>query len=950
MNDQLNLDGGKSNRPVECFGMRFPSEDARREHFLKLLAEKLKDPAFRNQEGFPHGSDDAILALSDPPYYTACPNPFIDDFIKIHGKPYDASKPYDKVPFASDVSEGKYDPLYKLHPYHTKVPHKAIMRYLLHFTQPGDLVFDGFCGTGMTGVAAQLCGDRSSVEELGYKVDDAGVVYSKISSSEKSDWTPFSKLGQRFAVLNDLSPAASFISYKHNASLDFNPLQENARASLERLEDECGWMYRTLHNPSEKMIAEAVSLIERTPEADLLDIAATGSINYVVWSDVFSCPECSDEIIFWRDAVDIPAGKIREAFSCPHCNAALKKKILERRWDHKADSVTDEIVEQAKLVPVRISYTFGGKRFEKEPDLADIALIKTIESSPASHWLPTNELPDGFNMTQPKKSHGISRLHHFYTPRCARLLANYRSGCNTSDDIFILTRVASQLTLRYRFTYQSGTWGAGGGPMSGTLYIPSLIKELNPIGQLRRAAKDQEKRISKRLNLASQLTSTSSSTHVAHVPNESIDYIFLDPPFGSNLMYSDLNYLWEGWLRVFTNTEHEAIENSAQEKNLDDYRGLMYRCFKEAFRILKPGRWMTVEFSNTQASVWNGIQTALQEAGFIVADVSALDKQKASFKATTTTTAVKQDLVISAYKPNGGLEGRFTKSFAYDEGAWDFAQTHLGYLPTVKVLDGELEFVAERDPRIIFDRMVAWYVRHNCPVPLSSQEFQEGLRVRFELRDGMVFLSEQVVEYDRKRAQSAQAPQMELFVSDERSAIDWLTDFLRKRPSTYQEVHPEFTTQIGAGWKKHEERPELSALLDDNFLRFDGNGDVPSQIHSYLSTNFKDLRGLEKVDQRLKAKAKDRWFVPDPSKAKDLEQKRERTLLKEFEGYKSAPGRRLKEFRLEVMRTGFRTAWASKDYKTIIGIAQKIPEEALQEDEKLLLWYDQALTRMEADA
>ena len=162
--------------------------------------------------------------------------------------------------------------------------------------------------------------------------------------------------------------------------------------------------------------------------------------------------------------------------------------------------------------------------------------------------------------------------------------------------------------------------------------------------------------------------------------------------------------------------------------------------------------------------------------------------------------------------------------------------------------------------------------------------------------------------------------------------------------------HPEFTTQLGAGWKKHETRPELSALLEDNFLQYDDSGDVPSQIHSYLSTNFKDLRGLEKEDPRLKAKANDRWFVPDPSKAKDLEQKRERSLLKEFESYKSAPGRRLREFRLEVLRAGFKAAWAAKDYKAIIGLAQKIPEDALQEDEKLLLWYDQALTRMEGDA
>lgn len=88
---------------------------------------------------------------------------------------------------------------------------------------------------------------------------------------------------------------------------------------------------------------------------------------------------------------------------------------------------------------------------------------------------------------------------------------------------------------------------------------------------------------------------------------------------------------------------------------------------------------MTVEFSNTQASVWNAIQTALQEAGFVVANVSALDKQKASFKATTTTTAVKQDLVISAYKPNGGLEERFSKAGGSEESAWDFVRTHLTF-------------------------------------------------------------------------------------------------------------------------------------------------------------------------------------------------------------------------------------------------------------------------------
>lgn len=144
--------------PVTCLGMEFENDDARREHFTGLLREKLKDPEFRAIEGFPIGEDEDILALSDPRYYTACPNPWIAVFIKHYGKPYDPSKPYSREPFATDTGAGKTHPIYTAHTYHSKIPHLAIMPCILHYTEPGDVVFDGFSGSGMTGVAAQLCG------------------------------------------------------------------------------------------------------------------------------------------------------------------------------------------------------------------------------------------------------------------------------------------------------------------------------------------------------------------------------------------------------------------------------------------------------------------------------------------------------------------------------------------------------------------------------------------------------------------------------------------------------------------------------------------------------------------------------------------------------------------------------------------------------------------------
>ena len=159
--------------------------------------------------------------------------------------------------------------------------------------------------------------------------------------------------------------------------------------------------------------------------------------------------------------------------------------------------------------------------------------------------------------------------------------------------------------------------------------------------------------------------------------------------------------------------------------------------------------------------------------------------------------------------------------------------------------------------------------------------------------------------------------------------------------------------QLG-GWSKNEAQLDLRELLNQNFLCYDGKGPIPAQIVSWMmkSSTLRDLisresnnSGLETQNSELRRKAADRWYVPDPNKAGDLEKLREKALLKEFEEYKKTK-KKLKVFRLEAVRAGFKKAWQERDYAVIIAVAEKIPGNVLEEDPKLLMWYDQAVTRM----
>ena len=814
----------------------------------------------RHIEGFPIAKDEDIIALSRPPYYTACPNPFIRDFIQEHGTPYDeATDDYHREPLSIDLADDKYDKVYHFHPYHTKVPYGIISRLIKHYTNPDALIMDSFCGSGMTGVAAK---------------------------------TAISNGKGRHSILIDLSPFSTFISDVICQFDDFKmETIMSIRSSLALVEKESEWMFSTRHY-----------------ETGLHGEAVIGIINFVIWSDVLICPSCSKEFIFWDTAVEKKAGKVRSVFSCPHCGTSTNKRECSHAMITQKRSTSQNVVSISKQVPVLINYSIGKSRYEKEPDDYDLKLLDAIEKEEIPYWYPTDELPDGDKTSEPKNL-GLRYVDQFYFKRNLWVLASLYDKLASPYERFIITKVAFRITKRYGLTYQNGSWGAGGGPTNGTLYIPSLIKELSIIKQIGEALKDFEK-IELNASSGRSMVSTQSATDLRQLPDNSIDYIFIDPPFGGNLCYSELNFIWESWLKIFTNNKREAIMNITQTKTIDDYHLLISLCFGELYRTLKPNRWMTVIFHNSSNAVWNVIQDSILHAGFLVADVRIMDKGKMSFTQITSVGSVKSDLIISVYKPKVEFVKKFRNEAGSIEMAWEFVHQHLGNVPIAPDTNSKIEIVAERQDYLLFDRMVAYHINNGFPIPMDAHTFYEGLRQRFLERDSMFFLPDQVTAYDEKRMHmDLDTTQFSFVVTDEKNAIQWLNYILKDKPQTYQDIQPQYLQELHQD--KREQMPELLDMLRDNFLQ--------------------DEQG--------------RFYIPDLSKAADLAKLRIKKLLKEF--YDSyVPGKgKLKAFRMEAIRAGFDDCWNKRDYKTIINVGERLPENVLQEDPALLMYYDNACVR-----
>ena len=502
------------------------------------LRKKL--PELKKIEGFPVGEDDDIINLSNPPFYTACPNPYIVEFIEKNGTKYDTvTDDYSRTPYIADLDTKKNDALSNAHSYHTKSPFNAIRQYIEHYTKPGDLILDVFSGSGMSGIAAH-----------------------------KSN---------RKAILCDLSPIASFLTHNYSSSADPFDFNNVAIEIINNVKKKTDYLFYTNHTNKNN-----------------------GFINSVLYSQIFKCPICNTEYNLWNYAANHEDGVLMDDYSCKSCNALINKKDSLKVYTKRFDYGLNKEIELLKNEPVEIVYTFGGKRYKKVPDVNDLKLIEIANDFKIPFWYPTDEIPDGDEIKRLKKSLSIENVHHLFEKRTLLVLANLFDEIVKVANVDIKNKLLitfNSLLLRASkkaILHVSNYFHGGGGyisTISGNWYVPSLYFEVPVMEQFVNRVKkinNINKSLFKKENV---IVSTQSATDLSNIPSNSIDFIFVDPPFGANLMYSELNFLYECWLKFLTNTKEEAIINKNQNKKIEEYGDLILDSLSELFRVLKPERW-----------------------------------------------------------------------------------------------------------------------------------------------------------------------------------------------------------------------------------------------------------------------------------------------------------------------------------------------------------------------
>jgi len=563
------------------------------------------------------------------------------------------------------------------------------MPFILAHTKPGEVVYDCFAGTCSTGFAATACAnpDDTVVPPAGTKVP--GGIH----------WGP------RRAICVDTGVLPTFIGRTLLRPIDVEEFERISNKTMDDVETRWGWIY----------------------EAED-DRGNNGTILNTVFSDIIECNNCGSQSTFLDLFVDFKRGAFKSRSKCPSCRTTIMATAARRATETIYDDLLKTSIQKTKRVPVTINGKIGKRRWTRPVAEKDMATLSRIEKTQLPAFVKPVPMLSGEErwgeLYRAGYHKGITHLHHFYTRRnflaLTVLYAAAKSVPEEYRDHFILAVSSYNVahsSLMTRFVFKKGNrTPVNTSAEPGVLYITGCPVEKNVFQGVRQKIKIIKEAAAEVNKWNPQVYVYTRPAQQSGLPDNSVDYVFTDPPFAGNIQYSEINFLSESWLGAFTDNKFETVISDVQGKQLQDYERLLTEALSENFRVLKAGHYMSVVFHHTSSKVWNSLRRAILGAGFDIVNSSILDKQQTSFKQTTTAGAVKKDLIIVALKPLSANSQTETS----DPGtAEQFLRDRLSRLGP--------NDTPERTFDYLFSRFVGACLSKGKDVPVDAKEFRAAL-------------------------------------------------------------------------------------------------------------------------------------------------------------------------------------------------------------------------------
>ena len=616
-----------------------------------------------------------------------------------------ATKPNSCESIQVDTGEMKTDPLNILYKqslkadrggalfsafsYPTKISPETIALFIASHTQPGDTVFDGFGGSGTTGLATLLCGRPSN--ELVKRAEKLGLPVN---------WGP------RQAILSEVGVLGSFIARTLCKPPDPKLFRKAAEKLLKKAESQYKWMYQAWDLNGKQ-----------------------GYIRHIVWTDILKCPICQQTITVWNACVQRNPARISSCYTCVGCEEEIQIDTASR----VTNLVDDDLLEQKRRTrtrkPAWIYGITGKNTWTRKIESSDLELIKRIENEKLPDSIPIEEIQWG-DLYRSGYHKGITHLHHFYTRRNLiifaklwREVSKFPESLHDALRLWLLSYNAAHSTIMTRVVakkQQKDLVVTGSQP--GVLYISGLPVEKNILRGLKRKLNTFVKAFEITCESPGSVEVINKSCLSVNLPDNSIDYIFTDPPFGGNIPYAEINFINEAWLGKITDMYDEITVSKHQNKDIQDYEMLLEKAFTEAYRLLKDDGKITVIFHSATAEIWNALRNAYEKAGFKIDMTSVLDKTQGSFKQVTTTGAVCGDPVLLLRK---GKQHENNNEISLCNAVNEVIQK-------AKDTDNPNELT----PRRLYSRFITYLLHRNQAVPIDAERFYQLLNERTTICGG----------------------------------------------------------------------------------------------------------------------------------------------------------------------------------------------------------------------